>query len=640
MKVGRRLAIKLLNASKFVLGVMGDDGRPTATRSPSRSTGRCSRRSPRSSTTRPPRSRRYDYARALERTERFFWCFCDDYVELVKGRAYGGASATRRAPRSRVALDALLRLFAPFLPFVTEEVWSWWREGSVHRAPWPDVRRPGGVRGRRRAVLPGRRRGARRGPQGEVRGQALDAHRRRPGRRARDTSERLARARARASPTCATRAGSSASSSWSRPTSSRSRSTLAPRMTPADARPARARRAWLDAHVNLETGVGVPARGGVRQAPPTLERDPSAHGPARFARARVPGGPPHRDERQDVGDPHDRGAARGGRALGRARTRARTSPRVNERMAWNGEPIADDDARRAARRAVAAVEDLLPDAPSYFEILTAAALRLVRRRRGRRRGRRGRAWAAPGTPPTSSTPTVAVVTNVSIDHVEYLGPTRAEIAAEKAGIVEPGATLVLGETDPELVPFFPAREPGRIGAARPRLRRPRRTASRIGGRVARPRTRPTRSYDDVFLAAARRAPGRQRGDRAHRGGGASSATRSAPTSSPTRSPRVASPGRLEVVGHQPLVLLDGAHNVAGAHALRAALDEEFADAAAHARRRSAAREGAARDARRARRVDAATRLVCCRRAEPACARPRGASPTPRTTSASTRARSR
>jgi valyl-tRNA synthetase len=148
MKVGRRLATKLLNVTKFVLSIAGAD-RVVPGEASSLVTG--------ADVTDPvdramlgrldaviAESTRafegYDYARALERTETFFWWFCDDYVELVKGRAYGGrgdeAAGSARAALS-IALAALQRLLAPTLPFTADEAWSWSHDASVHAASWP-----------------------------------------------------------------------------------------------------------------------------------------------------------------------------------------------------------------------------------------------------------------------------------------------------------------------------------------------------------------------------------------------------------------------------------------------------------------------------------------------------------------------
>ena len=152
MKVGRRLAIKLLNASKFILAPLDEGlGRPE----PSRGTQPDPLAPVTAAVDRAMLSNLaglvneatqalddYEYGRAIELAEREFWGFCDDYLELVKGRRYGeqGTAAAGSANRALVAaLSVYLRLFAPYLPFATEEVWSWWKEGSIHRAAWPSV---------------------------------------------------------------------------------------------------------------------------------------------------------------------------------------------------------------------------------------------------------------------------------------------------------------------------------------------------------------------------------------------------------------------------------------------------------------------------------------------------------------------
>lgn len=347
--------------------------------------------------------------------------------------------------------------------------------------------------------------------------------------------------------------------------------------------------AYLDAHINLETGV-VHDRAGVTPTVAVLPDD------AIVAPRRLD--PPSLDRMRRLlaflGDPqldfdilHITGTngkgstARMAAALLAANgltTGTYTSPHLstlNERIAFNGSMINDNDLAEMLA-IVSLAEEATGDRSSYFELVTAAGLRwfgdLAVECAVIEVGAGGR-WDATN----AADGLVGAVTNVELDHMEWFGDTKEEIAREKVGIVKPGATLLIGDTDPLIVELL-RHEASALGAERI-LRRgddfgcdSNRLA--ISGRVLTLRTHRT-SYPNVFVPL----------HGAHQGENAAIALAAVeafvgdplhPDVVTEGFAAVENPGRMEIVSRDPLVILDGAHNPAGARALAAALDEEFA----------------------------------------------------------------
>lgn len=327
--------------------------------------------------------------------------------------------------------------------------------------------------------------------------------------------------------------------------------------------------AWLDRHQNMERMVASVAAG--RAVPPDLSR--------MEALVDVLGHPERSAPVVHVtGTNGKTSTARGLTSLLTAkglRVGTFTSPhlsRINERIASDGSPVSDTDLTEVLG-SLADYEALLgADVRlTWFELITAAALLFFADRpvdvMVLEVGMGGR-WDATNVAHAS----VAVVTNVGLDHVEFLGSTRADIAAEKAGIVEPDSLLVLGETSPELLPVFEAEAPARLWLAGREFDCYRNELA-IGGRSLDLRT-PAADYSGVWLDLH----GAHQGRNFACALAAAEAFFDAPLDDRLvreAAATVSSPGRMEIVRRSPLVVLDGAKNLEGAAAASAAVAEEF-----------------------------------------------------------------
>ena len=250
-----------------------------------------------------------------------------------------------------------------------------------------------------------------------------------------------------------------------------------------------------------------------------------------------------------------------------------TSPhleRVNERIKRNGEPISDDEFGEVIA-GIADMEAITGVRPTYFEAVTAAAFRwfadvavdvaVVEV------GMLGR-WDATNIVDAQ----VAVVTNIALDHTEFAGPTTVDIAREKAGIIKPGSAAIIGETEPELVQIF-RDEGGATTMVRGDDFETIDNSLAIGGRALDLRT-PTTIYSDVFLPLH----GAHQGDNAAVALTAVETFFAAPLAEDVVNEGFANvemPGRFEVMGVQPLTIIDGAHNPPGADVCASVFFDDF-----------------------------------------------------------------